>query len=146
MNRIHVAIAVLYRDNRFLMQLRDNIPTIVYPAHWGLFGGHIEPGETPEFAVERELLEEIGYQLPSATLFGVYEDEKVVRHVFHAPLKVELKNLVLMEGWDMELLSPEDIARGDRYSENAKQVRPLGATHQRILLDFIESSKTKIST
>lgn len=61
----HVAIAILYRDNKFLMQLRDNIPTIVYPGYWAFFGGHIEPGETPEVAVRREVLEEINYTLPA---------------------------------------------------------------------------------
>ena len=44
--QIHVAIAILYQDNKFLMQLRDNIPTIAYPGYWGLFGGHLEAGET----------------------------------------------------------------------------------------------------
>ena len=28
---VDVAIAILYLDNRFLMQLRDNIPNIIYP-------------------------------------------------------------------------------------------------------------------
>ncbi|MBW4538753.1 MAG: NUDIX hydrolase [Myxacorys chilensis ATA2-1-KO14] len=144
MNRIEVAIAILYQNDQFLMQLRENIPTIVYPGFWGLFGGHIEPGETPEVAVERELLEEIGYQIPSIAKFGVYQDEKVVRHVFQAPLTVEVSELVLMEGWDLGLLSVDDIVRGDRYSKNADQTRPLGATHQQILLTFIESSHTKM--
>src|SRR6476620_6821536 len=41
-----------------LLQLRDAIaPT--YPHHWGLFGGHMEAGESPDFAVWRELQEEL---------------------------------------------------------------------------------------
>jgi 8-oxo-dGTP pyrophosphatase MutT (NUDIX family) len=138
-SRVHVAIAILHRDDKFLMQLRDPIPTILYPGHWGLFGGHIEPGETPEIAVERELLEEINYKIPSATKFGIYDDDRAIRHVFAAPLNVGLENLILSEGWDMGLLTHEDILRGDRFSERADQIRPLGAIHQRILLNFIES-------
>ena len=57
---VEVAIAILYQEDKFLMQLRDNIPGIFYPGYWGLFGGHLEPGETPDIAVKREVIEEIG--------------------------------------------------------------------------------------
>jgi 8-oxo-dGTP pyrophosphatase MutT (NUDIX family) len=134
---VHVAIAILYRDGKFLLQLRDNIPGIIYPGHWGFFGGHMEPDETPEAAVKRELLEEIGYAPPEMSKFGLYSDSSVVRHVFHGELGVELSQLVLGEGWDMDLLTPEEIRQGERYSEKAGEVRPLGRPHQQILLDFI---------
>lgn len=135
---IHVAIAILYHQNKFLLQLRDDIPGIIYPGHWGLFGGHIEPGETPDIAVKRELLEEIGYSPPILSKFDCYPDPKVVRHVYHAPLTVELNALVLAEGWDMDLLTPEQIKQGEHYSQKADQVRPLTPPTQQILLDFID--------
>ncbi|MBD2744135.1 NUDIX hydrolase [Coleofasciculus sp. FACHB-1120] len=135
---VEVAIAILYRHGKFLLQLRDNIPGILYPGHWAFFGGHLEPGETPEEALKRELLEEIGYVPEVASLFDPYPDTYVFRHVFHAPLTVELNQLVLGEGWDMDLLTPEEIQRGEGYSEKAGQVRPLGAPHQKILLDFMD--------
>ena len=56
---VEVAIAILFKDGQFLLQLRDNIPTIIYPGHWAFFGGHVEPGETAEAGVWRELKEEI---------------------------------------------------------------------------------------
>lgn len=34
---VQVAIAILYRPGQFLLQLRDDIPGILYPAHWGFF-------------------------------------------------------------------------------------------------------------
>jgi 8-oxo-dGTP pyrophosphatase MutT (NUDIX family) len=135
--KVHVAIAILYQDNKFLMQLRDNIPNILYPGHWALFGGHIEPGETPDEAVQREILEEIGYTLPSFVEFGCYPDDRVMRHVFHAPLLLQFDQLVLNEGWDMALLTPQDIRKGKFYSPNAGEVRPLGSAAQQILLDFM---------
>ncbi len=142
-DRVRVAIAILYQDDRFLMQLRDDDPRIIYPGCWGFFGGHIDPGESPEVAVQRELIEEIGYPMPSVTRFDDYADEKVIRHVFHAPLTVKISDLVLMEGWDLGLLSKEDILRGDCFSEKAAQVRPLGTTHRQILLDFIGKASSE---
>ncbi|MBK1988204.1 NUDIX hydrolase [Sphaerospermopsis aphanizomenoides BCCUSP55] len=132
-----VAIVILYQDHKYLMQLRDNIPNIAAAGCWGLFGGHLEPGETPEIALVREVIEEIGYELTSFAKFGIYADEKVIRHVFQAPLLVGLEQLVLNEGWDMGFLTPKDIHQGSCYSAIAGEVRPLGIPHQRIMVDFI---------
>jgi 8-oxo-dGTP diphosphatase len=137
-SRIEVAIAILPYEGQFLMQLRDNIPTILYPGLWGLFGGHIEAGETPEIAVAREIMEEIGYQLPTPQKFGCYSDDRVIRHIFYAPLTVGIEQLVLCEGWDLGLISPAQIAAGAAYSAVAGVERPLGPVHQQIMLDFIK--------
>lgn len=132
-----VAIAILYQGDRFLLQLRDDIPTIAWPGHWAFFGGHLEPGESPGVAVHRELLEEIGYDAPQLTLFQRLEDEAVVRHVYHGPLVVPVASLVLTEGLDLGLWSTADIRRGQRYSSRAGQERPIGLPHQQILLAFL---------
>lgn len=55
----HIAIALLVRDGRALLAHRHP-GRRWYPDIWDLVGGHIEPGETPEEAVRRECLEEIG--------------------------------------------------------------------------------------
>jgi 8-oxo-dGTP diphosphatase len=136
--RHRVAIAILHQNGKFLLQLRDDIPGIFYPGHWALFGGHIEPGESPDAAIQRELLEEIGYAPTVLSQFALYEDAQVVRYVYQGELAVDIGQLVLSEGWDMALATAEEIGRGDRYSPQAKQSRPLGKPHQRILLDFIE--------
>ncbi|MEA5538458.1 NUDIX hydrolase [Limnoraphis robusta Tam1] len=138
---IHVALAILYREGKFLMQLRDDIPGIVYPGVWGLFGGHVEPGETPEMAVKRELIEEIGYEISEVSAFGWYSETNVIRHVFYAPLTVDLDQLVLNEGWDMGLITPEQIRYSQAYSQKAGMVRSLGRPHQLILLDFLEQKQ-----
>ncbi|WP_293130400.1 NUDIX hydrolase [Microcoleus sp. bin38.metabat.b11b12b14.051] len=139
MTKIHVAIAILYRDGKFLCQLRDDIPNIRYPGHWALFGGHLEPGETPETAVRRELSEEIGWAPATVSLFCCDVEGDIVRHVFHSPLSADVQDLVLHEGWDMQLLTAQDIRVGKCYSQKSGDVRPLGIPHQRILLSFIDS-------
>ncbi|MGB0278771.1 MAG: NUDIX domain-containing protein, partial [Prochlorococcaceae cyanobacterium] len=42
-----VAIAMIECDGRWLLQLRDDTEGILYPGQWALFGGHLDPGETP---------------------------------------------------------------------------------------------------
>lgn len=133
-----VALAILYRENKFLLQLRDNIPTIIYPGYWALFGGHLEIGETPEEAVKREIWEEINYNLTDFQACGCYQDEVAIRHVFSAPLTVPLDQLILNEGWDFALVNTEEIYQDQIYSTKAKELRPLGKMHQKILHDFLK--------
>ncbi len=134
---IQVALAILHQDGKFLCQLRDNIPGIIHPGVWGLFGGHLEPQETPEFCLKRELIEEIGYSVSELIPFKEYRDSQVTRFVFYAPLTVDLSQLVLNEGWDMGLLTVEEIQAGKAYSQKAEMVRAIGDPLQRILLEFI---------
>ncbi|MGK7905446.1 MAG: NUDIX domain-containing protein [Hormoscilla sp.] len=138
---VEVAIAILYRQDRFLLQLRDDIPNISHPGLWAFFGGHVEPGEALEAAMRRELLEEIGYCPPEISFFRCYRTDEVIRHIFSGSIEVELEDLVLGEGWDMGFLTIADIRRGECYSENAGEVRPISSIHQGILLDFIEERK-----
>ena len=135
---VSVAVAILYREDKFFMQLRDDIPGILYPGCWGFFGGHLESGETPLEGVKRELVEEIGYTPPSLSLLERYTEAEVIRYVYHAPLTVSKEQLVLGEGWDMDFVTIEDIQRGECYSKKADQIRPIGLPHRKILLNFIE--------
>jgi 8-oxo-dGTP pyrophosphatase MutT (NUDIX family) len=56
-------LAVLLANGRYVMQLRDDRPGISDPGVWALFGGRIEPGETPRAALVREIQEELGIHL-----------------------------------------------------------------------------------
>lgn len=136
--KVKVAIAILVQDNQFLLQLRDNIPTIIYPGYWAFFGGHLELGETAEEGVWREIKEEIGYTPPWLKPFNCWEDDRVVRNVFYGPLTVPIEQLELNEGWDLGLWTVKDIHKGAKYSAKANQIRPLGTPHRKILLDFID--------
>ncbi|MGF1479502.1 MAG: NUDIX domain-containing protein [Cyanophyceae cyanobacterium] len=145
-----VALAILYEteaapvgappmnaERRFLLQLRDDTPAIAYPGVWGLFGGHLEPEETPLAGLKRELLEEINYAVASPRPFRTFADKRAVRHIFSAPLTVPVQDLILREGQDLRLLSPGELRCGSAYSVKASQVRKIGAIHQRILIEFM---------
>ncbi|MEO0532934.1 MAG: NUDIX hydrolase [Cyanobacteria bacterium P01_A01_bin.123] len=134
---VEVAIAILYQDNHCLMQLRDDIPTIIYPGHWAFFGGHLEAGESPDEGVRRELMEEIGYEAPSLTLFDRQTTGHITRNIYSGPLTVPVEALILTEGMDKKLCTRDEIVQGAAYSPKIKQTRPIGPPHQKILLDFL---------
>ena len=80
-----VAIAMIESDGRWLLQLRDDIEGILYPGQWALFGGHLDPDETPEVALRRELEEEINWAGSDLEPWFELRDDKRIRHFFVGP-------------------------------------------------------------
>jgi 8-oxo-dGTP pyrophosphatase MutT (NUDIX family) len=128
-----VALAVLERQGRWLIQLRDDQASIVAPGRWGLFGGHIEPGETPEQSLRRELIEEIGYSSGPLTPWFRSAAGGRVRHVFRVDLNVEPDQLLLREGQDMTLASLEELGTGRVWSRQKAQHHALAPSLQEAL-------------
>ena len=98
-----VALVVL-EDGRYLLQLRDDIPGIFFPGHWGLFGGAMEPGEPPEAALRRELREELGVDLGPAEYLTEFSFDfphhgRVLRHFYEVRVPAAtVDKIVLGEG------------------------------------------------
>jgi 8-oxo-dGTP pyrophosphatase MutT (NUDIX family) len=109
-----VALIVL-EDGRYLLQHRDQMPGIFYPGHWGLFGGAIEPGETPEAALRRELHEELGltkFETREVTdlTIGFGRFGRIVRFFFEVRLSSSAAaELTLNEGREMRPFDAKDI-------------------------------------
>ena len=106
---------------RFLLQLRDNVPGILFPGKIGLFGGHREGDETFLQCAVREVHEEISYFIPPerfehlATFRGadpyfsggtLWRELYVIRGVPVAPLKVTEGTLFVAELRDVPALVP----------------------------------------
>lgn len=135
-----VALAVLERDGAWLLQLRDDLESILYPGHWGLFGGHLDADETPSEAVHRELLEEINWK-PAFPLEHWFTSQNGPRiaHVFRGELSVPVEQLTLLEGQDLKLTSKQELRQGSVWSDRRSEVRPiapgLDQVIQRLLID-----------
>lgn len=128
---LEVALAMLQSGDRWLMQLRDDVPGIVAPGCWGLFGGHLDPGERPEQAILRELHEEIGWGAPALPLWFEHHDDQLSAFYFRGPLSVPLSALQLNEGQDMVLAGLEELRSGRIWSPRLQQRRGLAPSLER---------------
>ena len=120
------AKAFILQDERLLLQYRDPDPAIHFPSHWGLFGGAIEPRETPEQGLARELREELAWRLPKGQyLFPWHPGDGSIVHIFFVLLDVPLSDLQLAEGAGMALVGLDEIASfklAPEVSENLDEV------------------------
>jgi 8-oxo-dGTP pyrophosphatase MutT (NUDIX family) len=111
-------------DGRYLMQLRDPKPTILLPDHWALFGGSIDPGETGEAAMRRELLEELAFTARRVDYFtemliGLpFATPRRDRMTFYVvPIEeADIAGMVQHEGAGMRLFRPAELAAETRVA------------------------------
>jgi 8-oxo-dGTP pyrophosphatase MutT (NUDIX family) len=104
----NVAVILLYDNHkRVLLQHRtEDAPR--HPGYWAFFGGEIEGSESPEEAVKRETLEELGYRVSdSIQVVLVVKSCKGAKHIFlekYNPRQV----LTLKEGQGMGWFNLQD--------------------------------------
>ena len=103
------ALAILTNQaGEVLLQLRDDDPGIPYPNTWGVPGGGIEPGETSEQAVRRELREEIAFEAGELAFLGRFvAPEGFVIHVYTGAIDAPREALALNEGVDLRYFAPD---------------------------------------
>ena len=92
-----------------LLQLRDNIPSIRFPNHWGCIGGGVERGETPEQAMLREVDEELGIAPGPHEYIGTYNRHSGDIHIYTSRLDATAEALMpgLTEGQRVAWHTPQ---------------------------------------
>ena len=112
-----MAALLVLDDGRYVMQLRDHVPGIFYPGHWGCFGGAVDAGESPLAALERELEEELEYRMEPAALFTRFDfdlaplgQKKVYRIYYEIRVSAgAFARFVLHEGAGMEAIDGREL-------------------------------------
>ena len=84
------ARCILYRNDEFLLAVHGRFWR-ARNRRWGLPGGQIEQGESPEIAVARELEEELQVVAPRLTEVGAYEYKNALHMVYAAPLDGDVR-------------------------------------------------------
>ena len=98
MKRSGASIIFVNPRHEVLLFLRDDKPEIPYPNMWDLPGGHVEPDETPEACIVREMLEEIETDVTGCTFHRMYDFPDRFEHIFLMPLDRDAADILLHEG------------------------------------------------
>jgi mutator protein MutT len=104
-----VVAAIIRRDGRILITQR---PDHVHLARlWELPGGKVEPGESLESALQREIGEEIGLKIRVDSKFCTIEHDYPAR-----PIRLHVFNCTILEGEvqrhqvaDLRWVQPQDL-------------------------------------
>ncbi|MDQ2906678.1 MAG: NUDIX hydrolase [Chloroflexota bacterium] len=102
-------IILMNDKNQVLLQLRDDTPTIAYPAMWSLPGGHLEEGEAPEQCIIREMKEELGVELETAPLFVAAQRSYGFEYTFWSKATFHVEDIALTEGQAIRWFPFEEI-------------------------------------
>lgn len=115
---IFIVAAILFSaDGRYLLQLRDDKPGLPLRDHWALFGGEVDPDESADAAILREVEEELTYRASQCSWFheAIYvlprHRRRVVRKAFYT-IEIEpseVDDMVLCEGAALRLMTLSEI-------------------------------------
>ncbi|WP_243373636.1 (deoxy)nucleoside triphosphate pyrophosphohydrolase [Geotalea sp. SG265] len=110
---IHVTCAIVERDGLILAAQRS--ATMNQPLKWEFPGGKIDPGETPEACLQRELMEELAVAVsvcaPLQPVTHSYPDCTVTLYPFICT--IEGGELILNEHAAVRWLKPEELPNLD---------------------------------
>ena len=109
-------VLLVSSNERFILQRRDNKPSISNPGQVSTFGGMAWSGESPIECAIRELQEELALSLEADNIHKLYttlvakEDRLIYCSLFYA-CNIDPSALLLLEGEGIELLTSEEFHR-----------------------------------
>ena len=102
-------ILFLNSASQILLLLRDDKAGIPFPNCWDIPGGMLDPGETPEQCVVREMREEIGQGISNPELFRVYRQSNQTDYVFWQRAEFDLSKINLTEGQRLQWFTRDEV-------------------------------------
>jgi len=108
--------AILLVSGNYVLQLRDNKPTIAATGQWSLFGGVINNEETPLQSINREVLEELSIKpaeyrfLWFTDYYSNFEKAKTRTWFFVSDISSVWNKHKLMEGQDVGVFKFEQLS------------------------------------
>lgn len=103
------ARCILYRDDTYLLAVHSRFWR-ASQRRWGLPGGQIERGESPQAAAARELEEELNIVDPHLVEVGAYRYKHALHMVYAAPLEHDIDDFDDRELVDICWFSERQVA------------------------------------
>ncbi|MFP6835810.1 MAG: NUDIX hydrolase [Pseudomonadales bacterium] len=110
------ARCILYRDGNYLLAVHSSFWG-ARQRRWGLPGGRIETGESPQTAILRELEEELEVRLSDVMEIGAFPYKRALHMVYAAPLSGEIDDYDSRELLDIGWFSEPDVVALKARSE-----------------------------
>ena len=136
-----VSIFLKSDNDSYLLQLRDDTPSIVFPGCWGLFGGTLEEDESPHDAIVRELQEEIDYIPDEIFEFRKYQQQDRLINIYYGKVTLPITELKLNEGMDLDFFTVKEILKGKLFSKKMDSHFPIPSDLQGYFKDFLQWTK-----
>jgi 8-oxo-dGTP diphosphatase len=113
MKHIHVACAIIEENGKVLATQRSTAMSM--PLKWEFPGGKIEPGESPEDCLRRELIEELGISVDVVLplLPHTHEYKTLTVTLYPVVCNISSGEIVLHEHAALEWLRPKELATLD---------------------------------
>lgn len=131
---------LVHPDGTVLLHHRDETPGITNSGKWALFGGHIEPGETPAAAITRELEEELTFRAGHVQHFVTLLGHDTVYFMHLTRITARLEQLQLNEGQGMAYWRPEDALETLDLTTSGRAVLEMFLTYRKF--QHAENAKT----
>ena len=121
----NISVLILYNSTGHILLQHRSHDASRLPNFWAFFGGGIEKGESPTEALERELLEELSYQIESPHLLLAQqirdEEDENTKYVFVEQYRDQ--PLQLGEGQAMGWFTPDETHELEMIEHDRAVVR-----------------------
>jgi 8-oxo-dGTP diphosphatase len=110
MKRVGTSIIFVNDRQQVLLFLRDDKPALPYRNMWDVPGGHVEPDETPQECIIREMKEEMDLDLKDFLLFCEKKFDDRIEYTFWKKQNLEINKISLLEGQCLKWFTQQEAA------------------------------------
>lgn len=110
MSCLGASIIFVNDQQQVLLFLRDDKPALPYRNMWDVPGGHVEPDETPQECIVREMKEEMNLDLKDFQLFCEKEFNDRLEYTFWKKQNLEINKINLLEGQYLRWFTRQEAA------------------------------------